>query len=247
MLQQQKLKQSQLMEQKKNLEIEIQQLQENLNQKGVGLNGNLVDKEGFPIGDVSTILYARECRNKLARLQTDYRLVMEEIENFLVVIHSQAEKNSSTISSPRTCSTLSNMKQEQIQSTTGINPTLKNSPILEAKNLSAPFARVDEVAIGSPAEQAHLCVDDLIISFGSITALDNNRLKLIGGESFKSFVRFYFLFSKRFVFSFVELVQSSEGITLTVIVQRKDSTKQESSINYLELVPRKWNGRGLLG
>jgi len=173
---------------------------------------------------VSTILYARECRNKLARLQTDYRLLMEEIEKFLVLIHSQAEKNSSTISSPRTYSTLSNMKQEQIQSTRGINPTLKNSPILEAENLSAPFARVDEVAIGSPAEQAHLCVDDLIISFGSITALDNNRLKLIG-----------------------ELVQSSEGITLTVIVQRKDSTKQESSINYLELVPRKWNGRGLLG
>lgn len=33
---------------------------------GVGLKGNLVDKDGFPIDDVNKILLVRELRNKLA-------------------------------------------------------------------------------------------------------------------------------------------------------------------------------------
>jgi len=52
-----------------------------LNQPGgLGLKGNLIDNEGFPIDDVSLVLETRDARHKLACLQTDLKTIMKEIE-----------------------------------------------------------------------------------------------------------------------------------------------------------------------
>ncbi len=42
-----------------------------------------------------------------------------------------------------------------------------------------PFARVNEVSDASPAEQAQLRVNDLVVKFGSVNYDNNNGLKSV--------------------------------------------------------------------
>lgn len=53
-------------EAKDQIEKEIDELLLALNQDGVGLHGNLVDDEGFPISDVEKILRTRDARHRIA-------------------------------------------------------------------------------------------------------------------------------------------------------------------------------------
>lgn len=42
-----------------------------------------------------------------------------------------------------------------------------------------PFAKINEVSSGSPAEAAGLKVNDIIVSFGSVNAHNHNNLKAV--------------------------------------------------------------------
>lgn len=85
-------------------------------------------------------------------------------------------------------------------------------------SLPAPFALADAVTQGSPAFQAGLRVGDEIIEFGSINAQNFRNLRDVAS-----------------------VVQHSEGKSLRVGVIRSG---QEVHLN---LTPKQWSGRGLLG
>ncbi|XP_016411494.1 26S proteasome non-ATPase regulatory subunit 9-like isoform X1 [Sinocyclocheilus rhinocerous] len=85
-------------------------------------------------------------------------------------------------------------------------------------SLPAPFALVDAVTQGSPAFQAGLRVGDEIIEFGSINTQNFRNLRDVAS-----------------------VVQHSEGKSIRVGVIRSG---QEEHLN---LTPKQWSGRGLLG
>lgn len=80
------------------------------------------------------------------------------------------------------------------------------------------FAKVVDVKLGSPSHDAGLQTDDLIIKFGTVHALNHNNLSNIG-----------------------KLVQTriDEEIVLKI--------KRNNDIVTIQLVPRSWQGAGLLG
>ncbi|XP_033726761.1 26S proteasome non-ATPase regulatory subunit 9-like [Pecten maximus] len=82
----------------------------------------------------------------------------------------------------------------------------------------SPFAEVDRVDEGSPASEAGLKVGDAILEFGSITAIKFQSLQNIAS-----------------------VVQHSKDNALKVIVRRNNTDKS------LNLTPKTWSGRGLLG
>ena len=92
--------------------------------------------------------------------------------------------------------------------------------------LNPPFARIDAIASGSPAEHAGLKEEDLIVSFGPIHAQDNNHLKAIA-----------------------ELVPevANENRSIEIVVLRRRIEENEWESLTLKISPRPWSGRGLLG
>ncbi|XP_059374127.1 26S proteasome non-ATPase regulatory subunit 9-like [Carassius carassius] len=88
----------------------------------------------------------------------------------------------------------------------------------EAVSLSDPFALLDAVTQGSPAFQAGLRVGDEIIEFGSVNTQNFRNLHDVAS-----------------------VVQHSEGKSLRVGLLRSG---QEMHLN---LTPKQWSGRGLLG
>lgn len=82
-----------------------------------------------------------------------------------------------------------------------------------------PFALIDAVSHGSPAEQDGLLVGDYLVAFGTVKGLT-------GGAAVAAVAR--------------EL-QESEGRSVCVTVLRAGRAQT------LSVVPRKWSGRGLLG
>ncbi|KAJ3648655.1 hypothetical protein Zmor_020443 [Zophobas morio] len=81
-----------------------------------------------------------------------------------------------------------------------------------------PFAKITLVSPGSPAEFAGLSANDLIVEFGSINSTNFKSLADVG-----------------------TVVQHSEGSEILVKLKRG-----ERFVTAL-LVPKKWQGRGLLG
>lgn len=81
-----------------------------------------------------------------------------------------------------------------------------------------PFVVVNLVSPGSPAEEAGIQVRDLITSFGTINATNFKDLAQIG-----------------------ELVKNSLNKQVRVKVKRNDKVEE------LQLTPKTWSGRGMLG
>lgn len=93
-----------------------------------------------------------------------------------------------------------------------------------ASTLEPPFARVNSVVSGSPAETAGLHAGDEVRRFGSANWTNHERLTQVA-----------------------QVVQRSENREILVKVKRKvrDGPAQELD---LRLVPkRNWGGRGMLG
>mmetsp|Transcript_12184 Transcript_12184/g.18471 ORF Transcript_12184/g.18471 Transcript_12184/m.18471 type:complete len:220 (-) Transcript_12184:267-926(-) len=191
------------------LEAEIKSLHDYLTEDGMpGISGSLIDEEGFPRGDLD--LYAiRKARNRFACAQTDHMEVMKQIEQALSSIHA-----TSCVSVPRE----SPNKTEEITESEG------DAANLQAELPSPPFALIDEVAEGSPAEAAGLRVGDLLSSFGPVSRKASGDLNACFG-------------------AIQQLVPKSAGSELEVVVLRG----QPYSRVVLQLTPRQWAGRGLLG
>ncbi|KAI8928039.1 hypothetical protein BC831DRAFT_450181 [Entophlyctis helioformis] len=87
-----------------------------------------------------------------------------------------------------------------------------------------PFARVNGVAPDSPSSDASLVRDDLILQFGSVAVVDAAATS-----------------TSALLTAVTELVQRSENHPLELVVQRNGAETR------LQVTPRRWGGRGLLG
>ncbi|KAK7169905.1 hypothetical protein R3I94_000214 [Phoxinus phoxinus] len=120
-------------------------------QEGVGIDGPLVDVEGFPRADVD-LYKVRSARHSISCLQNDHKAVMVEIEEALHKLHATAR--------------VGERKDETKMEATG-----------QTVSQSSPFALVDAVTQGSPAFQAGLRVGDEIMEFGSVKTQNFRNLR----------------------------------------------------------------------
>ncbi|KAK7076968.1 26S proteasome non-ATPase regulatory subunit 9 [Halocaridina rubra] len=179
-----------LMQEKAKIEETLEDLWNILNTNHVGMREPLIDIEGYPRSDID-VYQVRHARHQIKCLQNDHTSLLKQIEDGLASLHSQAR----TIE----------------QDPNGINVP-PPSPVSE------PFARVDKVEVGSPANVAGLQEGDVITKFGSVMYDNFRDLAGIG-----------------------QLVQNSVNSNIQVSVIRNE----EKITLYLR--PRQWSGRGLLG
>jgi len=122
-----------------------------------GLEGNLIDDEGFPRADMDIHLI-RIQRNKRALLQTDHKAKMKEIEALLLQIHEVYGKLAKT--APLTT----------VPAPLKSGETAKSVEVAVApESIVQPFAVVHEVTPSSPGEKAGLKVGDKILQVGTVT------------------------------------------------------------------------------
>eukprot|EP00775_Hariotina_reticulata_P004864 gene4864-5109_t len=184
-----KARMQQLLEQRQSIESEVHERSQRLNAPGQpGMDGPLVDKEGFPRADVD-VHAIRLDRNAVIRLANDHKQVTQEMEQLLHQLHAFASSG-----------------QSSSTTTTAQLPALR------------PFAVVDEVTDDSPAQQAGVRLGDQLCRFGSAVAGSGEELQQVAQE-----------------------LQAHEGQQVPVVFLRHGQQVD------LQLVPRRWEGRGLLG
>ncbi|KAF7299543.1 Nas2-N domain-containing protein [Mycena chlorophos] len=151
----------------------------------VGMNGPLVDAEGYPRPDID-IYRVREARKSIIELRNDRLAVMDKLAEVLQSVYDPSEQASS-------------------------DPA--------PGNLKA-FAKVEGVTEGSPAHEAGLLRDDLIVQFHTLTqrSFRTSSLKAL-----------------------VDVVTENENRSILLKVQRQGQTVS------LTMVPKRWAGRGFLG
>ncbi|KAE9393163.1 hypothetical protein BT96DRAFT_967250 [Gymnopus androsaceus JB14] len=173
-----------LMDQKKNIESQIETNIEILKANQSTMQTPLVDKDGFPRADVD-IYAVRGARVRIIELRNDLKdVTCGYWEGFGSYLRPDVE-------------------------------------MAEPSETPKPFAKVDGVAPGSPAADAGLQREDLIVKFGELVHAS---------------------FTSGSLTPVAELVGASENKSIGIKILR-----QNQSI-FLSLTPRKgWGGRGMLG
>ncbi|KAJ3722049.1 hypothetical protein DFJ43DRAFT_676117 [Lentinula guzmanii] len=184
-----------LMDQKKNIETEIETHISILKANQSTMQSPLVDTDGFPRADID-IYAVRGARVRIIELRNDLKDVTAAIGKALEVIYDRSQSEQSEDTSDRT----------------------EGSSVSKEPK---PFARVDGVAPGSPAADAGLCREDLIVKFGQLISTS---------------------FASESLAPIAELVGASENQSIGIKALRKGQSV------FLSLTPRKgWGGRGMLG
>ncbi|KAJ5733583.1 hypothetical protein N7493_002369 [Penicillium malachiteum] len=207
-----KLSMPDLMQEKERIEEELKALSAVLNSHGVSMNSTLTTFDGFPRDDID-IPQVRTTRVRIIHLRNDHKEVMQYLEKGLHAHFAQLQQaqasattNGTTVPSVLPSSTLEN-------------------GTADASTLGTPFAKVNSVEVGSPADQAGLKTGDAIRNFGTAHWLNHARLSKVA-----------------------EVVQQSEGRPVLVKVSRKEEGGSQTTELDLQLTPRRnWGGRGLLG
>ncbi|KAL8797082.1 MAG: hypothetical protein Q9182_007263 [Xanthomendoza sp. 2 TL-2023] len=141
-------------------------------QHGVNMNTSLTTFDGYPRDDIDVAqslpsLYlcvdtayssvVRTTRARIIRLRNDYKSLMSKIEDGLHAHHAQA-RSIPTIQS--------NISSSQL-------------PTSPASSLEAPFAKVNSVVAGSPADDAGLKAGDTIRRFGDVDWVNHEKLSKV--------------------------------------------------------------------
>ncbi|KAJ5779787.1 hypothetical protein N7457_007507 [Penicillium paradoxum] len=202
-----KLSMPDLMQEKERIEAELSALSSVLQSHGVRMTSSLTTFDGFPRDDID-IAQVRTTRVRIIHLRNDHKEVMRLLEKG---IHAHfANLQNTQAAGPTT---------NGVNVPPGVQPLTNNTP------LGTPFAKVNSVVPGSPADQAGLKAGDAIRSFGNINWLNHERLSKVA-----------------------QTVQENEGRAVSVKVIRKDEPRSEPTELDLLLTPRQnWGGRGLLG
>ncbi|XP_047446756.1 26S proteasome non-ATPase regulatory subunit 9 [Mugil cephalus] len=144
-----------LMKKKDNIEEQIKAYYDVLEDQGVGVEGPLVDDEGYPRADVN-VYQIRTARHNISCLQNDHKAIMVEIEEALHKLHAREKAKRS---------------QDEAEA--------QGEAMEQQVSLPPPFARVDAVTDGSPACAAGLRVGDEVIEFGSVNSQNFQNLQNI--------------------------------------------------------------------
>ncbi|KAJ0409379.1 hypothetical protein ATCC90586_001001 [Pythium insidiosum] len=213
-----------LTQQKEALETEIAAIVEELTTgpNAPGLQGPLVDAEGFPRADID-VYRVRHQRHAFACKQTDHRAVMARIEQLLpqlLAARKPSAAASSSLSAP----------PARRDDATEMAVTRETPATSELTKLPA-FARVQRVEEDSPAAWADLRVDDRVVVFGTADATNHRQLTAV-----KEIVL-------RNVGSPIRVVVRRTRPT------KQDATQEEAAMEELELTltPQTWRGAGVLG
>ncbi|RJE19561.1 hypothetical protein PHISCL_08095 [Aspergillus sclerotialis] len=205
-----KLSMEDLMQEKTRIEEELSALSGVLSSQGTNMTNSLTTFDGFPRDDID-VAQVRTTRVRIIRLRNDHKDVMKYLEKGLHDHFANLQRtNGAGAGAADTSST---------QPSATVGDSLSTAGMLET-----PFAKVNSVAPGSPADQAGLKAGDTIRSFGEVNWLNHERLSKVA-----------------------EAVQQNEGRALTVKVARKEDSLTTTELD-LQLIPRRnWGGRGLLG
>lgn len=204
---------------------------------------SLVDAEGYPRPDLD-VHSIRNARSELARLQTDHKRTMAQIEAAMFELHKEA-KAAKLAANPNAIQSVQQVRRGD----NGVPPPSNDAALAPSAAAAAPMAvipaaaaaaasssssaassaaaargsslqpfyRVNTVSPDSPAEVAGLRAGDEILQFGSITHANKTAA------------------------SMAAVVSSSVGRALPVTIRR------EGAVREIRLIPQAWSGRGMLG
>ena len=213
---------NELSKKKKEIEEEIALNLSILESQGrVGMSEPLVDGEGFPRNDVDLVVI-RQSRQRVICLRNDHKALMKEIETELVAIHQRARETGTLSANASATSVVSGSSSVQSMEIEHGADAVVNRATPPPRH----FARIAQVAVGSPAETAGLHPNDLLVRFGSITCDNFQKLQDVA-----------------------TIVSHSKDVKLTLTVCRDANGGGSGTWNTLDLtlVPQTWSGRGLLG
>lgn len=145
-----------LNDEKKKIESQISEWKSVLDgEKNVGMDGPLVDNEGYPRNDID-VHKIRIARQKIICLSNDHKSLMTKLADLLNKIHENQASNN------------------------GAKPdAAEEEPMEETKN-KKPFAKIDLVTTGSPAHDAGLKAGDMVVEFGTQNHANFKALADIG-------------------------------------------------------------------
>jgi 26S proteasome non-ATPase regulatory subunit 9 len=213
----------QLIDQKENLEAELTALGSVLDSHGVNMRTGLTTFDGFPRADID-VPQIRTTRARIIRLKNDHKALMARLEE---AVHEQFAAGRA----PETTA--------QSNLNAGSSRSMASVPALPA--LEPPFARVNTVVSGSPAEQAGLKVGDKVTKFGIVNWTNHERLSKVAlavqqNENVSEM---------RYIKHGMELTTPQRMIVVKVLREAEDAVSRALE---LQLTPRQnWGGRGLLG
>lgn len=196
----------QLINRRDDLEAELKALGSVLDSHGVNMQTSLTTFDGFPRSDID-VAQIRVTRARIITLRNDWKNLMDRIEKGLHDHHAKYQA-SEEFKNPTS--------QPQPVSTAAPPQTTPSVP-------ETPFAKVNSVEPGSPANEAGLRVGDLIKRFGDAIWSNHETLRKVG-----------------------DVVGQNLGRPIPVKISRGiGSDAQELD---LSLTPRQgWGGRGTLG
>ncbi|KAL9095986.1 MAG: hypothetical protein Q9163_006481 [Psora crenata] len=193
-----------LMTEKTNMEAELSTLGAILDSHGVNMNTSLTTFDGYPRDDIP-VASIRLARARIINLRNDYKALMSMIE---VGLHQRHAEYRASQPPP---------------STAQLSSPARNTPLGEGL-VETPFARVDAVVPGGPADQAGLKAGDKIRRFGDATWVNHENLARLS-----------------------DIVRKNQGTRVVVKVVRESEGEGGTEELELILVPRSnWGGRGLL-
>ncbi|QIW97542.1 hypothetical protein AMS68_003060 [Peltaster fructicola] len=185
---------------KENLEAQLSALGAVLDSHGVNMSTSLTSFDGYPRADID-VAQIRTTRAQIIRLKNDHKALMKELED---AVHEGFANNSKSTTSTPAPPAVSSSQQATPQPT---------GPI------EAPFAKVNTVVTGSPADEAGLKAGDRVTRFGFVDWTNHERLTKVA-----------------------EVVRQNKDRAILVRVTRETTSLQ------LRLTPRdSWGGRGMLG
>jgi len=152
-------------------------------------------------------------------LKNDHKALSKQIEQDLFALHANEKKQYEAEKLAMAATQQQQPKQQavEVQQPSQQPPQQQRQHQIQA----IPFLLVNSVAPDSPAQEAGLLQGDLVLQFGSIDAS---------------------VYAQRGDKAMIQQVEQSLNKPLRVQIKRNNAQTIE-----LELVPKKWSGRGYLG
>ncbi|GAQ02847.1 GTP-binding nuclear protein GSP1/Ran [Aspergillus lentulus] len=155
-----------LMQEKERIEAELSALSAVLTSHGVNMNTSLTTFDGFPRDDID-VAQIRTTRARIIHLRTDHKEVMKHLEKGLHEHFASLQRAQAAVAAGG------------LNGTAVQRSNLGENSLSDAEMIGTPFAKVNSVVPGSPADHAGLKAGDTIRSFGNVNWINHERLSKV--------------------------------------------------------------------